>query len=269
MSSGSVGLKEVSSIGEGWLGAVEHLSACKGRQSFNLMYTMTRPAVVTVYDKSLLSAVDAFAASHELHSTTTVANTIFPLDSYLRFGGAKLYEEYSASIYPRVKTAWGNYFDRLIRRRDAKGKVLVDDDGAPLNPLASLVRKLQRRVKSKRGPKGHYELSLDDEAFELTTYLPEKDRNFPRGGPCLSHISLKLDDANALRMTAFYRSHFYVERALGNLLGLARLQAFVARESGTKIGPLTCIAASAVLESSASTAKAADVADLLKRVGVK
>ena len=169
MTSGSAALREVSSIGEGWFGAVQHLAGCKGRQCFNLMYTMARPAVVTAHDKFILSTIDAFAARHDLHSTTTVANTIFPADAYLRFGGAKLYEEYSTLIYPRVKTAWGNYFDRLIRRRDTKGKVIADENGAPLNPLASLVSKLRKRVKTNRGPKGHYELLLDDEAYELTT----------------------------------------------------------------------------------------------------
>jgi len=37
-----------------------------------------------------------------------------------------------------------------------------------------------------------------------------------------------------------YRSHYYVAKTLGNLLGLAQLQAFVANETNLKVGPLIC-----------------------------
>jgi hypothetical protein len=49
-------------------------------------------------------------------------------------------------------------------------------------------------------------------------------------------------------LTALYRSHYYVEKTLGNLLGLAQLQAFVAKEAGINIGPLICHSTYAVLE---------------------
>jgi hypothetical protein len=39
-------------------------------------------------------------------------------------------------------------------------------------------------------------------------------------------------------LTALYRSHDYRYKVPGNLLGLARLQAFVAREVDAKIGSL-------------------------------
>ncbi len=38
-----------------------------------------------------------------------------------------------------------------------------------------------------------------------------------------------------------YRNHSYISRCLGNLIGLGRLQAFVAAQAGLKAGPLTCI----------------------------
>lgn len=41
-------------------------------------------------------------------------------------------------------------------------------------------------------------------------------------------------------LTAFYRNHYYVERALGNLIGLSQLLYFVARESGLEPRGLVC-----------------------------
>ncbi len=51
------------------------------------------------------------------------------------------------------------------------------------------------------------------------------------------HLSFKLIDG-AVHLTALYRLHDYRYKVPGNLLGLARLQAFVAAEAGAKIGSL-------------------------------
>jgi hypothetical protein len=45
-----------------------------------------------------------------------------------------------------------------------------------------------------------------------------------------------------------YRSHHYCARALGNLLGLAQLLSFVAKEAELKVGTLTCLSSHAVLD---------------------
>jgi hypothetical protein len=52
---------------------------------------------------------------------------------------------------------------------------------------------------------------------------------------CLSFLSFKLDNDNRLMLTAVYRNHYYVERLLGNLIGLARLMAFVSNEAGVPV----------------------------------
>ena len=49
-------------------------------------------------------------------------------------------------------------------------------------------------------------------------------------------------------LTAMYRNHTYITRCLGNLIGLGRLQAFVAKEAGLKVGSLTCISTHAELD---------------------
>jgi len=56
----------------------------------------------------------------------------------------------------------------------------------------------------------------------------------------LSYLSFKLLPNDTVALTAMYRYHYYVQRALGNLFRLAQLQAFVAAEVGTQVGPLVC-----------------------------
>ena len=48
--------------------------------------------------------------------------------------------------------------------------------------------------------------------------------------------------------TAVYRNHFYVARLLGNLIGLGRLQRFVAEKAGLEIGELTVISTHAEVD---------------------
>ena len=68
------------------------------------------------------------------------------------------------------------------------------------------------------------------------------------GGPCLSHISLKIRNKSELVLTALYRNHFYSEKVLGNLLGLARLQLFICDQTGLVPGSLVAISTLAVLD---------------------
>jgi len=71
-------------------------------------------------------------------------------------------------------------------------------------------------------------------------------------------------------LTAIYRSHYYVQKTLGNLLGLAQLHFFVANETGLQIGPLICHSTYATLEAEPKTWGKSDIEKLIKnchRVG--
>lgn len=256
------------SVVEAWIKACSYL-ATNGRQTHNLLYEITDPSVLDKNDENILINFDNFARQADIGSVTTVANTIFPLDFYLKYGSAELLDTYHTNIYSRVKKNWGNYFDRLTRRRDTKGKLVSDKDGDTLNPLKSVIEKLKRRIDNGNGTFNHYEMSISDEAYELATYVPERDSNYYRGGPCLSHISIKIDKDGKLNLTAIYRSHYYVERALGNLVGLARLQAYIANECGATVGSLVIHAVSATLESKLDSASSTEVSSFLTSSGIK
>lgn len=106
-----------------------------------------------------------------------------------------------------------------------------------------------------------YELSVADPEEDLQpdvdgggdvpTYNPAFDMKEWLGLPCLSHLSFKRvprGNDHAVDLTAVYRSHHYCARALGNLLGLAQLQSFVAKESGLQVGTLSCLSTHAELD---------------------
>lgn len=262
-------LTDSESLVEAWVKACSALKASPGRACSNLIYSIQNPGQLSADDNGVLLRFDRFSARAGIGSSTTVANTIFPLDSYLKNGLTGLYEDYPKDIYPKVKKNWGNYFDRLIRRKKSQNEYFVDENQNSLNPLDSIVKKIKRRIESGRGTLNHYEMVIADEGYELTTYLPERDRNYPRGGPCLSHLSFKVDSSGAVSLTAIYRSHYYVERALGNLLGLSRLLAFVAKEAGGTIGTLTCLAVHATLEASVENTGRQAIDEFLAECGVK
>jgi thymidylate synthase len=90
-------------------------------------------------------------------------------------------------------------------------------------------------------------------AYEMTIYDPARDAGKVSNRQCLSFLSFKLTCNKELLLTVMYRNHAYVARGLGNFLGLGRLQAFVAAQSGAKLGSLTCISTHAEIDASKKT----------------
>ena len=107
------------------------------------------------------------------------------------------------------------------------------------NPLWDIVTRM--RDPSVRS-RNKFELALFDPARDL-------DRS-PYGGQCLSFLSFKLlaGSPNILTLTAFYRNHYYIEKLLGNLIGLGQLMAFVAEEADLSVGSLTILSSHATID---------------------
>ncbi|TIL83160.1 MAG: hypothetical protein E5Y89_01950 [Mesorhizobium sp.] len=134
----------------------------------------------------------------------------------------------------RSDRQWGCYAMRILRQKDR--------DGTIYNPLESLLKKIEQHGQFKAAfelglgqPLDDFETVGDDVAI----YNGATDRRPIRGHlPCLMHVSIKLDHGK-VRLNATYRSHYYIQRLLGNLMGLARLQYFLAHEAGLEVGPLT------------------------------
>jgi hypothetical protein len=91
---------------------------------------------------------------------------------------------------------------------------------------------------------------------ELSLFDPERDvTGSPYGGQCLSFLSFHLVPGapRTLLLTAQYRNHYYVEKLLGNLVGLGRLMAFIAAETATKVGALTVVSTHAQIDQPSAT----------------
>ena len=69
-------------------------------------------------------------------------------------------------------------------------------------------------------------------------------------------------------LTAIYRSHYYGQRALGNLIGLAHLLSYVRKQADLEVGRLTCISTDATLDLKAWGSVAAPSEALLAKIDV-
>lgn len=247
---------------EVWLRAAEYLFGRKPREDFDVFLNVATPTVLSAADLKVIKLMDDFLVKHGGLPTSTVAETIFPLHDYLR-GGANAvhvtYPERMAIIHhARSDRRWGCYALRLLRQKDGSGKTF--------NPLEELIKKMKAHSKYK----ACYELGIG-EPFEddIPIYNAGKDRKPTYGNlPCLSHLSIKVDNGQ-VRMNATYRSHYYIQRLLGNIIGLARLQFFIAREAGLKMGPLTINSTYARLDTGSNNGKQSkwgieDIEELLK-----
>lgn len=241
---------EPSTIVQTWIDAVKYLRGCDQHYDFNVILEIDSPMTCLDTEKKVLARIDSFYSSHNSWSLNTIANTIFPYSLYRQYGTTGIYDMYPDQVYPRImrckENRWGTYAYRLVHRADAKGHVI--------NPLKTVINRLKQEA-TNRGPKrARYELNLVEPFTDLSTSDPTlAGDNLALGGPCLSHLSFKLRPGGILTLSAFYRSHFYIERALGNLIGLARLLKFAATESGLQAGSITCISSYAQIDTNTET----------------
>lgn len=225
-----------------WLEATNALNEIKTRKANNVIIDIKNPCLVGSQDVNIINTVDNFLRGIEKPtSLNTVANTIFPQSLYSKHGSPEFYDVYER-VYDRIKqpNEWGRYFHRMIYR--------ISENGVPINQLRNLVEKLKSMVDGNRRYKNIYELDVDGLTQGISIYDPYKDGNRLRNRQCLSFMSFKLEKSNQLNLTAMYRNQYYVERLLGNLIGLARLMNFIGQEVAVDIGQLTVISTHAEVE---------------------
>ena len=214
-----------------WLEAVEYLLRLPNREAYNLILGVGSPQEMTPRDFKIFDLVDSFLREAKQLPLTSIAGTIFPANHYLRNQAKGVYDDFPNEVSNLKKESWGTYAMRMLRKEGKNGTII---------PLQEMVKKLQKYNQRYRSA---YEINLADEVddnFEVPIYDAKDDFKLLRGQPCLSHLTFKVCDGNTLMLTVMYRSHFYITKTLGNLLGLAQLQSFVAAEAGLKVGPLIC-----------------------------
>jgi thymidylate synthase len=216
-----------------WLAATRLLAAESPHATHDLIVRITRPLEE---DQRVRTEAERLARDWPIE---TSANTIFPR-SYGFTGQSpeRLAERYLIAL-PRIKheqeNRFGTYFLQLIAYPNPKG-------GPPVNQLAIAVRRA--RGDGQR---------LNN-VYDMHIAIPGYNTR-PRGFPCLAYLNFKID-GNRLLLTAHYRNHYFLARAYGNYLGLARLQAYLASQMRLRPGPLICISGHAVLDGPVGEVKA-------------
>lgn len=231
-----------------WREATRAVEAA-GHEASNVVIDIANPTTRATMEDPAVRLVDAFLQSRDKKAVETVANTIFPAGLYRRYGAPDFYERFTTNVLPKVRKSgrWsGYYFERMIQ--------LPGPNGGSINQLEDIIVRLRDpnvRALNK---------------FEISVFDPVRDvDNSPYGGQCLSFGSFKrrkAKDGDRLDLTVLYRNHFYVEKLLGNLIGLGRLLAFVAGRSGLMVGSLTVVSTHAQVDLPTGT-KRADIRALL------
>jgi thymidylate synthase len=218
-----------------WLAATAAVQAAGG-EAHNVIIDITNPAAEDATDTAIIQAVDDYLRDRNTYSVASVANTIFPEAILRRHGAADLYDAYHR-VLPRMKRMtrdWGRYFERLTKWTKVRNGQITT-----INPLEDLITFMQAQIEGGRTYRNVY---------EMTIYDPTRDARKISNRQCLSFLSFKLTTDHRLLLSAIYRNHAYISRGLGNFIGLGRLQAFVAQQSGATLGSLTCVSTHAEIE---------------------
>ena len=230
-----------------WREALRVVDAKPNHEAYNVILDIQDPTAGATRQDARVAVVDHFLKDCG-KSVETVANTIFPADLYAAHGAPAFFDIFRDRVLNKVRRnrRWsGYYFERMI--------ALPVAHGDPPNQLWSIVERMR---DSDQRALNKYEVSLFDPIRDVD--------NSPYGGQCLSFLSFKIIAGNerTLTLTALYRNHFYIEKLLGNLIGLGRLMAFIGRETNLRVGPLTVVSTHAEVDLPKGTTRA-DVATML------
>jgi hypothetical protein len=235
-----------ATFSEAWVIALDHLIDRPKGKDINLVVafpgTAEDPAIRDVADRFLARAAQSNPKTG-IYKIETVASTLFPDSWYVPDRALEprehLYkmQRRAARVHRRISGDAETYFDRMV--------AYSSPAGGTVNQLEEQVLRLQGQLAIIRSMSSAYEIGISIPG-DLRIQTPGSDRKY-RGFPCLSHISLTLHQG-AISLTALYRNQGFIRKAYGNYVGLARLARFIARETGVRVGEITCLASHADAE---------------------
>jgi len=214
-------------IKEAWINAVEFLKN-NSWDYWNLVVHIKDPTLIDCETNSILAE---FAKRNKLVTPKGVAYTIFPHKLYKRVNSEdKVYDGYINRIYPWTRTrdhkGWGTYFHRMIH---------YDNNGQKVNQLKNIINAVNTRERTSRA------------AYTIVIEKPGGETIRPLGAPCLNYIAVQIEPGTQRRINLLctYRNHDFLERAYGNYWGLCNLLCFIAVETNSLPGTLTCVSSHA------------------------
>ena len=218
------------SFQEAWAQAVVGLKSNKWI-TWNLVVQIDTPSAI---DLNIQDRAMEFAKCHELITPVQVAHTIFPYKFYKpginRDGLYKKYWRYFKFTRTQPHRGWGTYFERMIRY-------------APTGDNAQAVDQLATIIDAINGRPSNY-----GAAYTIVIPYPQKDSRKIMGAPCLNYLTVQVETVGrnkCVSLLAVYRNHDFLERAYGNYLGLCKLLEYIAIETNSEIGSLTCVSSRA------------------------
>lgn len=189
---------------------------------FNLIVQIDSPLSYT--NLQLTEIINSGIISNRILSD--VVNTIFPWKLKSRNVNLTNEEFYNLheqlyyrgkTLHPRNNGLWGNYFLRFTRFGNSK-----------INQLQNIINAINSRNNQYAACYMMHVSSADTDS---------NTRNI--GNPCLQYVQFG-QDGNTLNLTAVYRNHDFLRKALGNYIGLSKLLEFVCIQTGRNIGTFAC-----------------------------
>lgn len=219
-----------SSLQLAWQIAVAVLLEHRGRLH-NLIVQITDP---TSFDDSFHQRVLDFCEEHSVLGPKHTAYTIFPYKLYATRGSAtELFTAYNrkGGLYERLRSrprsSWGTYFRRMTHYESSRGIV---------NQLQAAIEAINR---SDQVHKAAYTVLIQKPGGETVRRL---------GSPCLNYLAIQMEHTTSrplLGLLCVYRNQDFLERAYGNYWGLCNLAQFLAKETNSIPGPVTCVSSHA------------------------
>lgn len=231
---------EANDLGTGWLDTILWVASQPQRKAF---HTVTRIVDASVDGHPRIHrAAGDLLTSVQLPGVTTVANTIFPAAMAAQTADVTALAARYQQVFPELKRLErnnrnGTYFLRLVAYPGATGTT---------NQLERIISALTLELATDGPKRARYEAAVETpaEAAEpisagVPIFEPTQDTS-PMGFPCLSFLSFQ-HDCSSLHAVAHYRSQWLMQRGLGNYLGIARLQRYIAGQSGLSVGHLSVV----------------------------
>jgi hypothetical protein len=203
---------------QAWKAGVAHLLQGSG-EAFHVFTTVHNPCAIEAQWLRNHSPKVVGSALDNIHD---VVDTIFPYSLSQRAQTREeFYSEYlrvhdRAMRWRRNRTAWGTYFQRLVR---------FPPDGT--NQLERAILKLRTWPRNTTGL-----------VFHLSS--PAIDAPRTRGGPCWHFGELLWRGDGTIDFAVVYRNHDFLTKAFGNFVALGQLLAFICAHGQKTPGKLVC-----------------------------
>src|SRR5690606_20106018 len=203
-----------------WRDVCQHI--IQHGDGFNLLVQIDEPLA---YTSAQLSEITNSGVISSI-ALNDVINTIFPFKLHARRGASTNQQFYDLheqiylkgkKIHRKNRSRWGNYFLRFTKFGTNK-----------LNQLQPIIDGINNRTNDQ---KACYILHVSSVEYDNNTRII--------GNPCLQYVQFGVYN-NALNLSAVYRNHDFLNKGLGNYIGLSKLLQFVCNETGSAMGSVSC-----------------------------